>query len=212
MGRTIKLTPQHRDAVNWQAARGVRADLEGIGPVLERFAGDALSRPLFIGLQEAVTNVPNHAYLKPRADGTGLAHESGWWMFFRREKSKGELHVAICDLGLGIPATLDTQMTATIMQQVLVKLRLNRHHDGSLIQSAVESQKSRTDQGWRGRGLGQMRKVIDQIGGNLYIFSNSGGYRFGKMSEHTPVEESKPFKDSIFGTLICWTVPLSETG
>jgi hypothetical protein len=87
LGKKTAVTPTHPDAVNWHFASGELANGEAIGKVLEKFvprAGKIISR-LYAGIEEALSNVPQHAYDSPREDGTGIEGEKGWWMFVRED-------------------------------------------------------------------------------------------------------------------------------
>jgi hypothetical protein len=126
------------------------------------------------------------------------------------------LHVAFCDLGLGIPRTLgehcdeeDSRLIASAKDKVLSLFGLKIHHDGTIIHSAIEFSRSRTGEDYRGRGLGKMASVIEAVGGRLMIFSNAGGLDWqiknGKGDPNTV-----RYSESIYGTLIGWKLKLNE--
>jgi hypothetical protein len=86
----------------------------------------------------------------------------------------------------------------------------DKYSDGELIRAAIEIKRSRTQKRHRGKGLLDMIKAIDNTqGGRLTILSNKGCYLYN-LNNTKPSEEVKNYKDSIFGTLIIWSLPISR--
>lgn len=215
-----RVVPRHQDAVGWRVLRGTNVDMEPAGRTLETLAQDErLAAPLFIGLQEATANVANHAYLAAREDGYGLIETAGWWwLFYRLNREKSRLTVVLCDLGAGIPRTLgrtlhgeDRSQFALALKHVLSVAGLSSAHDGSMIHAAVEAKRSRTGQSWRGKGLGQIRGVINEVGsGKLLVYSNAGGYLLQVAESGRDREISMRYPESIYGTMVSWSVPIQS--
>jgi len=124
--------------------------------------------------------------------------------------------VAFCDLGVGIPITLPKTMEENneenMFKLILYKLfpDKKKYSDGELIRAAIEVKRSRTQKRHRGKGLLDMIKAIETTqGGRLVILSNKGGYLYN-LNNSKPSEDVKNYKDSIFGTLILWSLPISR--
>ena len=179
---TVPIRP---DVVNWKFASGDNTNACEVGQILEEQSNlsKSKSKKLYRGISEAMTNVSQHAYIRPRNDGTGFANEKGWWMFYREEDEK--IFVAFCDLGVGIPVTLPQTTEKSILDKALEKLGITKHSDGRLIQAAIEVKRSRTEKKHRGKGLLDMIKTLENTkSGRLSIFSNKGGYFYNQFKHN----------------------------
>ena len=189
------------DVVTWRYAHGHRVDGEQYENVLGAYDGqitEALTKQLYKGITEAMTNVVNHAYIAPRLDELPHQTEPEWWMFSR--ELDGRLSVVFCDLGAGIPATLPAKKP-TLWEMIQ---RLGAANDGDAIGYAIQDSISRTGASHRGKGLGQIVRALDSIkGSNVEVMSNGGGYR--RRNGKTTLFR---YRDSIMGTLISWQIPL----
>lgn len=201
LGVSNDVVPRDDDVVNWRFAHGHKVEGEHYEDVLAEYDGDItpeLQETLFKGITEAMTNVLNHAYSIPRKDGTSITNSKEWWMF--SQAKDGDITVAFLDLGAGIPGTLPT--TKPRLWEKF--LRFGKKHDSRAIQYAVKESISRTNQLHRGKGLGQIARVIDEIPhGEMAILSN-----YGALSRVGSVMRRKDYSDSIMGTLILWKIPL----
>jgi hypothetical protein len=201
LGVTNDTVPKDDDVVNWRFAHGHKVEGERYEDVLAEYDGDIASQlqeTLFTGITEAMTNVLNHAYLIPREDGTDITNSREWWMF--SQAKDGEITVAFLDLGAGIPRTLP--MTKPGLWRKF--LQFGKSQDSRAIQYAVKDSISRTNESHRGKGLGQIARVIDQVAkGEMAILSN-----YGALSRSNEVMRRKDYSDSIRGTLIFWKIPL----
>lgn len=201
LGFVSDVIPTDEDVVNWRFAHGHKVEGERYEDVLAEYNGDItpeLQETLFTGITEAMTNVLNHAYLLPRVDGTNITNSREWWMF-SQSKDK-EIMVAFLDLGAGIPRTLP------VTQPSLWKkiIRLGKPDDSRAIAYAVKESISRTNESHRGKGLGQIARVIDTVpNGQMIILSNHGA-----LSKNKQNTRRKDYSDSIMGTLIFWKIPL----
>lgn len=201
LGVTNDVVPRDDDVVNWRFAHGHKVEGERYEDVLAEYDGDItpeLQETLFTGITEAMTNVLNHAYLVPRKDGTSITNSREWWMF--SQARDGDITVAFLDLGAGIPGTLPSTRPSLWRKF----LQFGKRHDSRAIQYAVKESISRTNQSHRGKGLGQIARVIDEIPrGEMAIFSN-----YGALSKVGKTMRRKDYSDSIMGTLIFWKIPL----
>jgi hypothetical protein len=82
--------------------------------------------------------------------------------------------------------------------------------DSTFIKAASYLTKTSTGETHRGKGLTDIKSVIDTIGaGVLSIFSNKGRYVY-KGSQGAVKEIMYDYKHSVFGTIIEWTIPLKD--
>ncbi len=169
---------------------------------------------MYKGVTEAMTNASNHAYIEERADGLAFGREEPRWWMFSQERN-GRLFVSLCDLGVGIPNSLPrTKLKDWAPESVLSFIKSVAQgsaptNDCVMIKAAIELGRSRTDLPYRGRGLQQLKDVIDVVSdGSLAIHSNRGVYRYNPSNR--AIETINDFSDSIMGTLILWNVPISS--
>ena len=202
IGAAEGVTPVDDDVVNWRFAHGHKVDGGRYEDILAEYDGEIappLQEHLFTGITEAMTNVLNHAYDLNRNDGLKITNSREWWMF--SQAKDGQLTVAFLDLGAGIPRTLPMKRPA-VWKRVL---HFARRLDSRAIAYAVKDSISRTNKGHRGKGLGQIVRVVDAVpGGEVTILSNSG-----VLSWKNGVTRRIDYRDSILGTLILWKIPLS---
>lgn len=199
----------------WKFATGTQAIGQDFEPVLAQYDGiieNRLGTTIYKGVTEAMTNASNHAYLDEREDDLSFGkEESRWWMF--SQERDGLLHVSLCDLGIGIPRSLPRTKLKDWAPNAVLDFIKNlasgapTSNDCVMIKAAIELGRTRTDLPYRGRGLQQLRDVIDVAsGGHLAIHSNRGLYRYNPKNAGT--ETIYDFSDSILGTLISWSVPI----
>jgi len=205
LGQKPNLKISHPDVVNWRHAQGAGAIGQKTDGILEPFGAisETLQKGLYLGLTEAMTNTRQHAY--PRFSQTDVFTEdmaTEWWMF--SQDKDGRVYVVFCDLGIGIPGSLPSKRPG-LWRQILEKFGANPK-DSEVISEAISHSTSRTGQTHRGKGLGQLTRVLSKTtGGNLRLYSNYGCYtlRDGKHSLWN-------YKNTINGTLICWSLPIKE--
>ena len=194
-------TPADDDVVNWRFAHGHMAEGEKYEDILANYDGEIaepMQEKLYTGITEAMTNVTNHAYDIPRQGEQGIAHECEWWMFSQHKDNV--LSVTFCDLGAGIPVTLPMKRPKVWKRYLL----MGKQRDSAAIEYSIKDSISRTGQDHRGKGLGQIARLIEgQIGADVAIFSNFGLYFKNHFKKH-----KKDYRNSIMGTLIHWKIPL----
>jgi hypothetical protein len=191
------------DVVHWKVAHGSSVDLERAEPVLEDFQGsmaESLNSGIWRGLGEAITNSIHHAYGSARGDGIEpVDHVTDWWMF--SQERDGKLTVAVCDLGVGIPATLPPTMRERVKAMAALSVTPT---DSDLVYAAIEESRTRTALPERGLGLGQIVNTVKlEPGGVVVIFSNRG-----RVTIADNKTTRRNYELSILGTLIMWQVPL----
>jgi hypothetical protein len=122
-------------------------------------------------------------------------------------KIDAQLTIMFCDLGVGIPVTLPKRYPMEIILNYLSILPGIRPNDGQMIRAGMEIGRSQTLKINRGKGLNDLRRIIDDAGeGELHIFSGRGCYRYSPGK----VDEVENLKRTVGGTLIKWTIPLSK--
>ena len=201
-----RVNTRDADVVHWKVATGTTTDGSKYDDVLGDYEG-ALADPLFhefyLGITEAMTNSIQHAYIGSRNDGfDDSSFGRRWWMF--SQCRDGQLFVAFADLGVGIPNTLPKTMSS-MWERLFHKLgRAPKDHEA--IEAAIQEKRSRTRKPYRGKGLQQIVSVVNNIpDSNLTIYSNHGAYII-RNGQHRKMS----YLDSIKGTIITWSVPLSE--
>jgi hypothetical protein len=200
--------PSSESVIHWRAASGVLAEGSAGGTILSNYEGrlaEPLTRGLYDGMVEAMTNTVHHAYADEVPGGAALRKNIGrrWWVL--SEERDGMLAVVIADLGVGIPRSLPRSKTYTseTVREFWRNAGLDKT-DGSAIAIAVRLGRTRTLAKERGRGLADIVQAVnlsDQ--GSVLICSNRGNFYAKEGSER--VNNSQ---DSVSGTLVHWRVPL----
>jgi hypothetical protein len=208
-GRSDATDPETLDESvrHWRYATGERMN-DAPGRALERFEGrlsDAIQTGMWKGLSEAVVNSVQHAYLAERNDGIAGCTQPRWWMF--SQVREGDLTVAVCDLGIGIPRSLPMVWGAPRVADLLSRFGLVRP-DLAAVRAALEIGATRTSEENRGRGLPQIWLEMKGLGNaRTLLLSNKALLSWnGEIARERAVE----FDDSILGTMIVWTVPMAE--
>lgn len=208
LGIACSTAPSDESVVHWRAATGVISDGVTGGTILLNYDGrlaDGLTRGLYDGVVEAMTNTVQHAY--DGSIGSRLKHGLGrrWWMLSHERDNL--LTVAICDLGIGIPRSLPRSKTFALsdVKTLWRKLGLNTS-DASAIEVAIRLGETRTGQKGRGKGLAEIVEAVNlSDSGGVFISSNRGVLSCAPGKRH--VTRNTPH--SIHGTLIHWSVPIS---
>lgn len=199
-----KFFPQtsYKDVVHWKSCAGTKI----IGPVFEEvipqnsLIGKKADEINLYGVcNEATLNVLHHAYIAQRKLSEVDYQNEAWWMF--SQVKDGISSVAICDLGLGIPATLP------IKRKSLYDLLCSfSNGDADLIKGAIETPSSRTALDHRGNGLPRIAKLAQETpGASLTIFSNKGTVQ---IDSNNITGFNSP--SEIPGTIILWKFPVGE--
>lgn len=202
----LKKRRYYEDVIHWRVAHGFNVDNSICAPAIEEHEGQ-LAKPLidglFRGLGEAMTNTVHHAYIGIREDGLKYSPiQNDWWMF--SQAKGGFLSVVLCDLGIGIPNTLPIKKP-NLFKQILALGR--DKSDAACIATAIEGGDTRTRRRERGKGLGNIVKVISGLkDGIVMIQSNRGSYYLENGLEPRSID----YKANIMATVISWKVPLQR--
>jgi len=221
----------NRQNVNyWRHVRGSNVDTERASDHFDHFCSDAeISEEdrsaLYNAFSEAVDNAHSHAYddALTGASTRVFPRDKRWWMFSGVDKD--HLVILVCDLGLGIPVTVQrkgiqeavSHAGANAMDSIRVALEtmgvnLNVAEvadEGRLIKATIHAARSRTGQGHRGKGMYRLKRAIEKLGhGDLIIYSNKGAYHYRHKDGNEPKEMVMDHRSSINGTVVLWKVPV----
>ena len=176
-----------RDAV-WELAHGLNATSN-------------LKTAIYDGLCEAMTNTNEHAYGAP--DPQGYPRLDGqWWMTGSVSRNGSDLDVVFFDQGISIPRSLPKGHLWEHVKGLLVGSAKN---DAMMIQIAVEHPRSATGMSHRGKGLQQIRGVVDHAPrGRIRILSRRGRYIYTKGEG----VQMGVLSEDLGGTLIHWQLGL----
>ncbi len=201
-------TIDNRDVIDWVYGIGEQNNLGTVVDRLPTYLTGARNKSLRMavtgGMTEAVANSAEHAYIASREDGVDLPTPKRWWMFSR--KFEDHMLVVICDLGIGIPRTLNMTWHEDL-SSFLKTMTGKKREDHQLIKFALTVGKTRTNLKHRGKGLKDILKVVQQQKvGLLRIYSNKGVYYADGSSGRIEASSSG---QSIFGTLVQWVIPIA---
>lgn len=164
------------------------------------------SRKLYRGFIEAMSNSVEHAYVDcdkcTESDGTAK-----WWTFAGIYDKK--LIVVICDKGIGIPGTLPKTQGTNVLVSLFRTLGVSLANvkDSMYIKTSTILRETRTGQVNRGKGLHDIKSVIDAVGdGYMGIFSNKGRYVYNGNTKKVS-DVLTDHKSSVNGTIIEWAIP-----
>lgn len=165
------------------------------------------SKKLYRGFSEAMANSVEHAYTTDRALHE-IDRESAfekWWCFAGIKDDN--LVVVICDKGVGIPKTLPITQK-DILRKILEMMKIVKPTDAEYIKAASNLRETRTGLTNRGKGISDMKAVIDaHEDGSLTIFSNKGRYTYSG-NRGIVRELIVDYAHSVRGTIIEWSLPL----
>ncbi|HBL9057985.1 TPA: ATP-binding protein, partial [Enterobacter hormaechei] len=164
--KTKRTTKDFDDVSFWKYTSGICSEpmlakemMIDIKKEIEKSA----SRKLYRGFTEAMSNSVEHAYI----DDTDHDEEEGtakWWTFAGINNK--EIVIVICDKGVGIPKTLPKTQGYKTLKDLISSLgfSLTNVRDSALIKASTMLQETRTLQKNRGKGLNDIKSVIDSIG------------------------------------------------
>lgn len=196
LGLPARKTITHIDVTRWHYFSGVDVDAGQTDPFkleMLNIIPEEEGLALFDCINEAMTNVKQHAYSK--------GNEGGWWMFATVSESK--IYVAIHDRGMSIPVTLLNRPTVGD----IFKIRhFRRDADGELIAAATGA-RTNTKLPWRGQGLPEMLEFASKYPkSGLGIYSRNGFFRYSPDNTHAHGK----LDTAVNGTLVLWMVDLSR--
>ncbi|MEH8076971.1 hypothetical protein [Gallibacterium anatis] len=155
---------------------------------------------------EAIANAVEHAYAENIQTHRYFPIKR-WWMLLAILDN--ELSLFVCDLGHGIPNTLEKTQKASTLKKIWERLKQQLGKpttDAIYIKASTLIKETRTGLGYRGKGGGDIRSIIDKTpNSSLIIRSNRGMYVYNGRNKADLVKES-PY--SIDGTIVQWNLPL----
>ncbi|MDH2447201.1 MULTISPECIES: hypothetical protein [unclassified Cobetia] len=207
-----RVTKEYEDVTFWKFTSGICSE-----PMLAKLMFSEIkselngpaSKKLYRGFVEAMSNSVEHAYSYDNENGE-QDKTAKWWTFAGIKDSK--LTVVICDKGVGIPNTLPITQGPSKLRELFRALGLRpvKVKDSTFIKAASSLASTSTGKSNRGKGLTDIKSVIDSIGdGVLSIFSNHGRYIY-KGDNGAVKEIMHDYKHSISGTIIEWSFPLKS--
>jgi hypothetical protein len=117
------------------------------------------------------------------------------------------LKIMIVDQGIGIPRSLPRQYKEVIAS-FFSSIGVAEQTDGMMIRAAMEVGRSRMGQTNRGKGLNDLKQIINICqAGSLRILSKKGEYRY-TIKNGAPHERARSYEVSLDGTLVEWSIPL----
>lgn len=160
---------------------------------------------LFRAVSEAMLNVAQHAY--PENYPSHIKVRNRWWLAGTLDRRRDELLIMFADLGIGIPKTLPKLYSWERIRSALSVLPGINPNDGDMIRAGMIIGRTQTGDTNRGKGLNDLRRFIDfTTGGELRVYSGAGAYTYQSNGMDSVLNSS----ESIGGTLIKWTAPLSQ--
>lgn len=200
-------TKDFDDVAYWNYASGAHTDTQQASEAMREIElkiSQKAQRKLYKGFSEAMANCVEHAYY---GDDTQNDSCTKWWAFAGVKENI--LVVVICDKGIGIPVSLPLTRKDEIIESFKNLLKLRKLNDSAMIKIASQMGRTRTKQGNRGKGLKDIKAIIDSLNeGMLTIYSNKGYYRY--FRNNMKLDDSrKEHKSSVCGTIVEWAIPLT---
>ncbi|MFC0174071.1 hypothetical protein [Vibrio comitans] len=199
------------DAANvkcWRYAYGDDANGEIPARLIQELASYGVkTNKLYRSCFEAVANATEHAYTD-KVKAKRPFNLERWWFFVGVLDDK--ITVLICDLGHGIPDTLETTQSKGMLSKIFEKLgfKTKPTEDCILIRASTMVKESRTGMEFRGKGGTDVKTFVDQTDGSeMLILSNHGYYRYRGQDSPSQAYDNKR---SVGGTIIQWTIPYIE--
>ncbi len=177
---------------------------------LQRITGKEIDKWTFLrsGLNEAITNVGQHAY-PPTYKFREV--DKNWYLTGSYRRSTRVLKIIFYDQGIGIPNSLPASELWEKVYQFMSELSVDvglRKRDERLLKAAVEVERTRTGKSDRGKGLPDMLEFVRKRGeGYLSILSLRGLYKFSIENGKEKVK-TVSFDNRLYGTLIIWQTTL----
>lgn len=192
---------------HWRYATAERAD-EDTNDAFASIEGlicSNLRKGMWRGVSEAIINSVQHAYIAPRGVPGPRMNHKRWWMF--SQEKNDNLTVVVCDLGIGIPRSLPLNWEETLLAKLMSPFT-DQGTDAAALRASLTVGRTSTGQKHRGKGLPQIWAAVrGEKKAGILIHSNRARLSW---SGETDSEACRQFEDSIFGTVIMWTVPVAS--
>ncbi|EPW4737209.1 hypothetical protein [Vibrio parahaemolyticus] len=193
----------------WSYAYGDDASGEIAAKLIQNLSQFGIkTNKLYRSCFEAVANACEHAYTdKVTRDNPFILKR--WWFFVGVLNDK--ITVLICDLGHGIPKTLEVTQDENMLTKLWNKLKLPSKPttDCTLIHASTMVKETRTKEVYRGKGGADVKTFVDETEhSSLIIFSNRGTYRYAGQDRPSKAYDNH---SSVGGTIIEWTIPYTNS-
>ena len=195
---------KYRDIIHWKKSSGVQVE----GSKFDDIIGDdnrlreLVDRiNIYGGFIEATQNAYMHAYIGQRNLSYVVHQKTSWWAF--SQVTEDFVYITICDLGIGIPATVPNRLPGFI-EALTKKIGMTTHAD--IIKAAIERPRSRTKEKHRGNGLKTIAEIAKQDNRASFSIASSKGYVYSRNNQLKRAN----FKSSLPGTIVTWKLPLHE--
>lgn len=193
----------------WDYVIGDVANGQLAAKLIEQFVENKVATgALYRGAVEALSNAVEHAYDTTIKSNANI-DDKRWWMLIA--KLNGRLVVLICDLGHGIPNTIEVTQSPELLKRIWSKLGGKNQTDGQYIEASTLVKKTRTDKPYRGKGGRDLTSLVDNYDNSiLSIFSMKGIYRYVNKSKIKSISGvAYDHKSAINGTIVEWSIPLT---
>lgn len=165
------------------------------------------SKPILMCVNEALTNVANHAYkgieIEKKINGIPVLLGQ-WWMSASFNEQDNVFEFMVLDQGITIPKSLQEQPNIIAFWPGA--------NDSELIEAATDEGKSSTKEKHRGKGLNEMRKFVENsnhkddllriISGRGVVEIHGDGNKISKRQLNTALR----------GTLLHWRIHIDSQG
>ncbi|EEZ39098.1 hypothetical protein [Photobacterium damselae] len=205
----IKRRCDAKSVTCWSYAHGDNASGEIAAQLIQNLGKFKIkTNKLYRSCFEAVANACEHAYTdKVMRDNPFILKR--WWFFVGVLNDK--ITVIICDLGHGIPKTLEVTQDENILTTLWKKLKLPSKPttDCTLIHASTMVKETRTKEIYRGKGGTDVKTFVDETEqSSLMIFSNKGTYKYEGQNRPSKAYDNST---SVGGTIIQWTIPYTNS-
>lgn len=190
----------------WHFIQSDSTDGSITAPLLDELKTMGINtKGMYTSYIEAIANAVEHAY----ADNI-QTHRTfpikRWWMLLAILDN--ELSLFVCNLGHGIPNTLEKTQKEPILKLLWRRLKLSGKpsEDSLCIKASTLIKETRTGLEHRGKGGDDIRSIIDKTpNSRLIIRSNRGMYVYNGKDK-PDLKGDSPY--SIDGTVVEWNLPL----
>ena len=206
MGFNYTSSSAQKNVKCWHYIYSDSTDGEITKPLLDELKNMGV-KGIYSSYIEAIANAVEHAYAENIQSNRNFPIKR-WWMLLA--VLEGKLSLFVCDLGHGIPNTLEKTQKANVLSAIWNKLKQlgKPTKDCLYIKASTLIKETRTGLGHRGKGGSDIRAFIDKTpGSRLIIHSNRGMYVYNGKGKPDLTKESRY---SIDGTVVQWNIPIQE--
>lgn len=201
LGNSSQVSVNADNVKDWYLVKGNDTDTSGFTQLFTQYQSEmpfGVSQGLYEGMSEAVTNVVQHAYEGKLVPDS----RKGWWVFAQQKDDR--LVVVVCDLGIGIPKSLNRKFPETVRASLVHRKR----KDSWFLALALKEGRTRTELLNRGKGLQDMLSFVKSADVGMFsIYSLAGSFIYGREGD---VQRKYDFQIPVPGTIVQWSVPLTR--